>query len=73
MLLGTKDGQTKMVKDGKGKVELYSWEAATSLWKKVGDVVGSSGGSQATSGKTLYEGQVGDSCIFFIRFCWILF
>ena len=56
--VGTKDGQTKMVKDAKGKVELYSWEAATSLWKKVGDVVGSSGGSQASSGKTLFEGQV---------------
>ena len=47
-----------MIKDAKGKVELYSWEAATSQWKKVGDVVGSSGGTQATSGKTLFEGQV---------------
>ena len=47
-----------MVKDAKGKVELYSWEASTSQWKKVGDVVGSSGGTQASSGKTLFEGQV---------------
>ena len=47
-----------MIKDSAGKVELYSWDAATAQWKKVGDVVGSSGGSQATSGKTLFEGKV---------------
>ena len=41
-------------------MELYSWGAALSLWKKVGDVVGSSGGSQVSSGKTVFEGQVRD-------------
>lgn len=55
---GTKEGQTKMVKNSSGKVELYSWDNSVQQWKKVGDVVGSSGGTQATSGKTLYEGKV---------------
>ncbi|KAH3731128.1 hypothetical protein DPMN_057134, partial [Dreissena polymorpha] len=54
---GNKEGQTKMVRNAAGKVELYSWDGASSEWKKVGDVVGSSGGTQATSGKTLYEGK----------------
>ncbi|XP_033729624.1 phospholipase A-2-activating protein-like isoform X3 [Pecten maximus] len=54
---GNKDGQTKMVKTG-DKVEIYHWEAAQTKWTKIGDVVGSSGGSQKTSGKTLYEGKV---------------
>ncbi|KAL8576565.1 hypothetical protein ACOMHN_003123 [Nucella lapillus] len=53
---GRKEGQTKMVRQG-DKVELYSWDHAQSKWTKVGDVVGSSGASQATSGKTLYEGK----------------
>lgn len=54
---GTKEGQTKMVRNASGKVELFSWDRSVSQWKKVGDVVGSSGGTQATSGKTLYEGK----------------
>ncbi|XP_069126256.1 phospholipase A-2-activating protein-like [Argopecten irradians] len=53
---GNKDGQTKMVKTG-DKVEIYHWEAAQTKWTKIGDVVGSSGGSQKSSGKTLYEGK----------------
>lgn len=47
-----------MVRQG-DKVELYNWDATASRWNKVGDIVGSSGGSQETSGKTLYEGKVG--------------
>ena len=47
-----------MVRQG-DLVELYSWDQAQSKWTKVGDVVGSSGGNQATSGKTLFEGKVG--------------
>ncbi|KAL4236565.1 hypothetical protein ACF0H5_004950 [Mactra antiquata] len=54
---GTKEGQTKMVKNADGKVELYSWDKEVLQWKKVGDVVGSSGGTTATSGKTLFEGK----------------
>ncbi|XP_050401900.1 phospholipase A-2-activating protein [Patella vulgata] len=53
---GRKDGQTKMVKDG-DKVQLYNWDASASKWNKVGDIVGSAGGTQATSGKTLYQGK----------------
>ncbi|XP_076463194.1 phospholipase A-2-activating protein-like [Babylonia areolata] len=53
---GRKEGQTKMVRQG-DKIELYSWDQAQAQWTKVGDVVGSSGGSQATSGKTLFEGK----------------
>ncbi|KAL3869595.1 hypothetical protein ACJMK2_042263 [Sinanodonta woodiana] len=52
---GLKDGQTKMVRTDKGKVELYHWDAGESQWKKIGDVVGS-GAAQKTPGKTLYEG-----------------
>ncbi|XP_071118768.1 phospholipase A-2-activating protein-like [Haliotis cracherodii] len=53
---GRKDGQQKMVRQG-DKIELYQWDAAKASWTKIGDVVGSSGGSQQTSGKTLYEGK----------------
>jgi hypothetical protein len=55
---GNKDGQTKMVKTSEGKVELHHWEASTSQWKKIGDVVGSSGGTPSTSGKALHNGKV---------------
>ncbi|XP_052774869.1 phospholipase A-2-activating protein-like [Mya arenaria] len=54
---GAKEGQTKMVRNAEGKVELYGWESGIQQWKKVGDVVGSSGGTTASSGKTLYEGK----------------
>lgn len=53
---GRRDGQTKLIRDG-DRVEAYSWDAAKNEWSKVGEVVGSSGGSQATSGKVLYEGK----------------
>uniref|UniRef100_A0A8C4QF90 Phospholipase A2-activating protein n=1 Tax=Eptatretus burgeri TaxID=7764 RepID=A0A8C4QF90_EPTBU len=53
---GTKDGQTRLVNDG-GQVEAYQWSGAESRWLKIGDVVGSSGGTQATSGKVLFEGK----------------
>lgn len=46
-----------MVRQG-DHVELYSWDQANSKWTKVGDVVGSSGGNQVTSGKTLFDGKV---------------
>jgi hypothetical protein len=31
---------------------------STSQWKKIGDVVGSSGGTPSTSGKALHNGKV---------------
>ena len=55
--LGTKEGQSKMVRQGQ-KVELYVWDMAQQKWNKVGDIVGATGGSQQTSGKTLFEGKV---------------
>ena len=60
---GKRDGQTLMVKRG-ANVEAHQWSAAEQKWMKIGDVVGSSGSSQSTSGKQLYEGKV-------IQFCFI--
>uniref|UniRef100_A0A2C9JHZ5 Phospholipase A-2-activating protein n=1 Tax=Biomphalaria glabrata TaxID=6526 RepID=A0A2C9JHZ5_BIOGL len=53
---GKKDGQTTMVNTG-GSVEVYQWDASQSNWIKIGNVVGSSGSTQRTSGKTLFEGK----------------
>ncbi|ESP05233.1 hypothetical protein LOTGIDRAFT_227892 [Lottia gigantea] len=53
---GVKEGQNKMIKDG-GKVYLYCWDSAASKWNKIGDIVGGSGGTQASSGKSLYNGK----------------
>ncbi|KAK3090943.1 hypothetical protein FSP39_015921 [Pinctada imbricata] len=53
---GTKDGQQKIVRQG-NNIELYQWDSTQREWKKIGDVVGSSGGTQQTSGKTLHEGK----------------
>lgn len=46
-----------MVKNSDGKVELYHWDSGESQWKKIGDVVGSSGGTQQSSGKMLHDGK----------------
>ncbi|KAF0312844.1 Phospholipase A-2-activating protein [Amphibalanus amphitrite] len=53
---GRRDGQTVMVRDGTN-VTCHSWSASEQLWKKVGDVVGASGGSTETSGKVLHDGK----------------
>ena len=55
--LGKKDGQTTMINTGSG-VDVYQWDAAQGRWIKIGNVVGSSGSTQRTSGKTLHEGKV---------------
>ncbi|XP_046812182.1 phospholipase A-2-activating protein isoform X1 [Lucilia cuprina] len=52
---GTREGQTKMVRHADGSVKCYNWELGK--WNLVGDVTGASGGSQASSGKSLYEGK----------------
>ncbi|XP_067623064.1 phospholipase A-2-activating protein [Eurosta solidaginis] len=52
---GTREGQTKMVRHQDGSVKCYAWQSGQ--WNLVGDVTGASGGSQKTSGKTLYEGK----------------
>uniref|UniRef100_A0AAA9TX15 Phospholipase A-2-activating protein n=1 Tax=Bos taurus TaxID=9913 RepID=A0AAA9TX15_BOVIN len=53
---GTREGQTRLIRDGE-KVEAYQWSINERRWIKIGDVVGSSGASQQTSGKVLYEGK----------------
>uniref|UniRef100_A0A8D0H133 Phospholipase A2 activating protein n=1 Tax=Sphenodon punctatus TaxID=8508 RepID=A0A8D0H133_SPHPU len=53
---GTRDGQTRLIKDD-GKVEAYQWSVSEGRWVKIGDVVGSSGATQQTSGKVLFEGK----------------
>ena len=47
-----------MVKTETGTVEAHQWSEAESRWVKIGEVVGSSGASQQTSGKELYNGKV---------------
>ena len=54
---GNKDGATTMINTGNG-VDVYQWDASQAKWVKIGNVVGSSGSTQSTSGKTLYEGKV---------------
>ncbi|XP_006737093.1 phospholipase A-2-activating protein [Leptonychotes weddellii] len=53
---GTREGQTRLIRDGE-KVEAYQWSVSEGRWIKIGDVVGSSGANQQTSGKVLYEGK----------------
>ncbi|XP_030050029.1 phospholipase A-2-activating protein isoform X1 [Microcaecilia unicolor] len=53
---GTREGQTRLVKV-EGKVEAYQWSSSDRKWVKIGDVVGSSGATQQTSGKVLFEGK----------------
>uniref|UniRef100_A0A8C3WRU6 Phospholipase A-2-activating protein n=1 Tax=Catagonus wagneri TaxID=51154 RepID=A0A8C3WRU6_9CETA len=53
---GTREGQTRLIRDGE-KVEAYQWSVSERRWIKIGDVVGSSGANQQTSGKVLYEGK----------------
>lgn len=45
-----------MVRHPDGSVNCYSWDLGK--WNLIGEVTGASGGSQAASGKTLYEGKV---------------
>ncbi|KZC09181.1 Phospholipase A-2-activating protein [Dufourea novaeangliae] len=52
---GQKDGQTKIVNDD-GTVRAYSWSQSEQRWIRIGDVMGATGGSAATSGKQLYNG-----------------
>ncbi|XP_030382821.1 phospholipase A-2-activating protein [Scaptodrosophila lebanonensis] len=52
---GTREGQTKMIRQPDGAVKCYSWELGQ--WNLVGDIVGASGGTQTSSGKKLFEGK----------------
>ncbi|SJX63555.1 related to DOA1-involved in ubiquitin-dependent proteolysis [Sporisorium reilianum f. sp. reilianum] len=49
---GSKEGQTKMVKNG-DVVEAHQWSAASQQWVKIGEVVGGVGSGQ----KKLHEGK----------------
>ncbi|KAJ1018852.1 hypothetical protein NDA16_004656 [Ustilago loliicola] len=49
---GTKEGQTKMVKNG-DLVEAHQWSASSQQWVKIGEVVGGVG----SGSKKLYEGK----------------
>ncbi|KAA0193274.1 hypothetical protein HAZT_HAZT008381 [Hyalella azteca] len=53
---GQKDGHTIMVRE-EGKVMCYSWSVLKGTWEAVGEVVGGTGGSSATSGKVLHQGK----------------
>ncbi|XP_062925067.1 phospholipase A-2-activating protein isoform X1 [Mobula hypostoma] len=53
---GTKEGQTRLIRVGDA-VQAYQWSVVDGRWIKIGDVVGSSGGTQKSSGKVLYEGK----------------
>ncbi|KYM96719.1 PREDICTED: phospholipase A-2-activating protein [Cyphomyrmex costatus] len=52
---GQRDGQTKIVNEGDAVIA-YSWSQNEQRWIKIGDVMGASGGTAATSGKQLYNG-----------------
>jgi len=54
---GTKDGQTKMVKEG-DTIEIHSWSASANKWTKIGDVVGQPGKDDGhKGGKVTFEGK----------------
>lgn len=50
-----RDDQTKMIRYPDGKIICYQW--SNGKWNSLGDVVGAAGGTQDTSGKTLFEGK----------------
>lgn len=54
---GKKDGDTTMVRTPNGVVEAYQWSMVEQKWIKIGDVVGSTGATQQTSGKQLHNGK----------------
>lgn len=49
------EGQTRLVRQPNGKILCYQWTKGN--WECVGDVMGASGGTKETSGKSLYEGK----------------
>jgi phospholipase A-2-activating protein len=51
---GTKEGQQQMIKEDDGSVALYAWSMGGQKWEKIGEVVGSAGGSGS---KQTYNGK----------------
>ena len=43
---GEREGQHKIVKDEGGTPVLYTWSMAKGTWEKIGEVTGSSGGTE---------------------------
>jgi phospholipase A-2-activating protein len=52
---GNEEGQTRLVRQPNGKVLCYQW--TNGKWECVGDVMGAAGGTNETSGKSLFEGN----------------
>lgn len=50
-----REDQTKMIRHADGKIICYQW--SDGKWNSLGDVVGAAGGTQESSGKTLFEGK----------------
>lgn len=55
LLVKGTEGKTQMVRYPDGRISCYQYEHGK--WKDLGEVVGASGGTQLTSGKTLHEGK----------------
>uniref|UniRef100_A0A1B0GMT0 Uncharacterized protein n=1 Tax=Phlebotomus papatasi TaxID=29031 RepID=A0A1B0GMT0_PHLPP len=55
LLVEGTEGQTRIVRQPNGKIECFQWTRGN--WSLVGDVTGASGGTNASSGKTLYQGK----------------
>ncbi|GAB0087191.1 phospholipase A-2-activating protein [Sergentomyia squamirostris] len=55
LLVEGTEGQTRIVRQPNGKIECFQWTQGN--WQLVGDVTGASGGTAASSGKTLYQGK----------------
>jgi len=54
---GTREGQTKIVKDSNtGTTWLYQWAGASNTWEKVGEVTNAKEDEGATLGKRMFEG-----------------
>ncbi|XP_066598418.1 phospholipase A-2-activating protein [Prorops nasuta] len=53
---GKKDGETKMINHG-GTVKAHSWSQSEMRWICIGDVLGASSSTNATTGKQLYNGK----------------
>lgn len=52
---GRTEGQTKMIRFPDGRIVCHEWSGGK--WNALGDVVGAAGGTQASSGKKLYQGK----------------
>ena len=59
MAEGARDGQTKIVRDGKD-ITCYQWSAIRMEWIRVGAVVGAGGQTKDPSSKEEYEGKMYD-------------